>query len=215
MVDGMSAAVPGTTRPGGRTSRVRSAVFDAALAVLADLGYAGLSIERVAERSGVNKSTIYRRWQTKEAVLAAAVDDMASTGFPMPVTGSIDEDLRVFGRGLVDFLTDESPLTSGLVRALFYDAAREPSIAELRRKFFANRYHEAAKMVETAAKHGALPADVDVREFVGLVAAPIYYRQLVTDEPLDYAVADRAADTALIAVRAGGCCRTQARAKDR
>lgn len=207
MDDRIPVAVPGTTRPGGRTSRVRSAVFGATLAVLADLGYAGLSIERIAERSGVNKSTIYRRWQTKEAVLAAAVDDVASTGFPIPVTGSIDEDLRAFGRGLVDFLTDQSPSTTGLVRALFYDAAREPSIAELRRNFFANRYHEAAKMIETAVKHRTLPADVDAREFVGLIAAPIYYRQLVTDERLDYAVADRAADTALRAVRAGGCRR--------
>ena len=60
-------------------------------------------------------------------------------------------------------------------------------------------------MVDAAITHGTLPADVDVREFVGLVAAPIYYRSLVTEEPLDYAVADRAAETALVAVRAGAC----------
>ena len=207
MTETVSTAAPGTTRPGGRTSRVRSAVFDATLVVLADLGYAGLSIERVAERSGVNKSTIYRRWQTREAVLAAAIDDMASTGFPMPVTGSIDEDLRAFGRGLVDFLIDDSPAVAGVVRALFSDAAREPLIAELRRNFFANRYQEAAGMVDAAITQGQLPDDVDVREFVGLVAAPIYYRKLVTEEPLDYAVSDRAAEMALIAVRAGACRR--------
>jgi AcrR family transcriptional regulator len=196
---------PGTMRPGGRTSRVRSAVLDAALALLGDLGYAGLSIERIAERSGVNKTTIYRRWQTKEAVLAAALDDMAAAGFPMPVTGSIDDDLRAFGRGIVDFLTDDSPSTAGLVRALFSDAAREPMIAELRRDFFTHRYRDAAKMVEAAVEQGTLPADVDAREFVGLVAAPIYYRHLVTEEPLDYPVSDRAAVTALVAVRAGAC----------
>ncbi len=202
-----SAAVPGTMRPGGRTSRVRSAVFDAALFVLGDLGYSGLSIERIAEQSGVNKSTIYRRWQTKEAVLAGALDAMASAGFPMPVTGSIDDDLRAFGRSIVDFLTDDSPTTAGLVRALFSEAAREPLIAELRRNFFASRYHDAAKMVDAAIKQGTLPADIDAREFVGLVAAPIYYRHLVTEEQLDYAVSDRAAVTALVAVRAGACRR--------
>ena len=52
-----------------------------------------------------------------------------------------------------------------------------------------------------------LPADIDAREFVGLVAAPIYYRHLVTEEQLDYAVSDRAAVTALVAVRAGACRR--------
>jgi AcrR family transcriptional regulator len=198
---------PGTKRPGGRTTRVRSAVFDATLGVLGDLGYAGLSIERVAERSGVNKSTIYRRWQTKEALLAAAIDEIASDVFPIPATGFIDDDLRTFGRLLVDFLTDASPEVAGVSRALFSDASREQLIAELKRDFFASRYQEAVSMVDAAIKHGALPADVDVREFVGLVAAPIYYRSLVTEEPLDYAVADRAAETALVAVRAGACRR--------
>jgi AcrR family transcriptional regulator len=207
MTESASDAVPGTTRPGGRTSRVRSAVFEAALAVLGDLGYVGLSIERIAERSGVNKTTIYRRWQTKEAVLAAALDEMASAGFPMPITGSIDDDLRAFGHGIVDFLTDDTPSTAALVRALFSDAAREPLIAELRRNFFAHRYRDATKMVDAAIEQGTLPADVDAREFVGLVAAPIYYRHLVTEEPLDYAVSDRAALNALTAVRAGACRR--------
>jgi AcrR family transcriptional regulator len=207
MADGAPEPAPGTQRPGGRTSRVRSVVFDATLNVLADLGYAGLSIERVAEGSGVNKSTIYRRWQTKEALLAAAIDDIASDVFPIPATGSIDDDLRAFGRMLVDFLTDESAAVAGVVHALFSDAAREPLIAELKRDFFDSRYQGAANMVDVAIEHGTLPADIDVREFVGLVAAPIYYRKLVTEEPLDYLVADRAADTALVAVRAGGCRR--------
>jgi hypothetical protein len=190
MADGVPEPAPGTQRPGGRTSRVRSVVFDATVNVLADLGYPGLSIERVAERSGVNKSTI---------------DDIASDVFPIAATGSIDDDLRTFGRLLVDFLTDDSPAVAGVVRALFSDASRGHLIAELKRDFFASRYQEAASMVDAAIKHGTLPADVDVREFVGLVAAPIYYRSLVTEEPLGYAVADRAAETALVAVRAGAC----------
>jgi AcrR family transcriptional regulator len=207
MVEQATAAVPGTVRPGGRTSRVRSAVLDATVYVLAEVGYSGLSIERIAERSGVNKTTIYRRWQTREAVLAAAIDEIGGEVFPIPATGSLDEDLRLFGRLLVDFLTNDSPTVAGVVRALFSDAAREPLIAELKRNLFASRYQEAASMVDSAIKRGELPADVDVREVVGLVAAPIYYRKLVTEEPLDYAVADRAAATALVAVRAGACRR--------
>jgi len=207
MVDRASTTAPGTVRPGGRTSQVRSAVLDATLNVLAELGYSDLSIERIAEMSGVNKSTIYRRWQTKEAVLAAAVDEVAADVFPLPATGSIEEDLRSFGRLLVDFLTNDSSAVAGTVRALFSDAAREPQIAQLKRTFFAGRHREAANMVDAAIKQGELPADVDSRELVGLVAAPIYYRKLVTEEPLDHGIADRAAATALIAVRAGACRR--------
>ena len=207
MIKNTFTAAPGTLRPGGRTSRVRSAVLDATLCVLAERGYAELSIERIAEQSGVNKSTIYRRWQTKEAVLADAVEDMVADVFPIPATDSIDDDLRSFGRSLVDLLTNDSPRVAGVVRALFSDAAREPQIAELRRNLFASRYREGASMVDAATTRGELPADVDVRELVGMVAAPIYYRKLVTEEPLDHAVADRAAATALIAVRAGACRR--------
>jgi AcrR family transcriptional regulator len=207
MAERASATAAGTVRPGGRTSQVRSAVLDATLSVLSELGYSDLSIERIAELSGVNKSTIYRRWQTKEAVLAAALDDVAADVFPIPATGSIGDDLGSFGRLLVDFLNNDSPAVAGMVRALFSDAAREPQIAELKRTFFASRYQEAASMVDAAIKRAELPADVDVRELVGLVAAPIYYRKLVTEEPLDYGIADQAAATALIAVRAGACRR--------
>jgi AcrR family transcriptional regulator len=203
----MAAASPGSIRPGGRTMRVQAAVFDATLSVLAELGYPALSIERIAERSGVNKTTIYRRWQTKDALLAAALDATAADVFPIPATESIADDLRAFGRGLVDFLTDDSPSIAGVQRALFSDAAREPPIAELKRDFFARRHEAAAGMVDAAIERGELPGDVDSRELVGLVAAQLYYRKLTTGETIDYAVADRAAATALIAVQAGACRR--------
>jgi len=207
VVENTSTPAPGTIRPGGRTSRVRAAVLDATLGVLAEHGYAGLSIERIAEQSGVNRSTIYRRWQNKQAVLATAVEEMLADVFPIPATGSIDKDLRLFGRAVVDLLTNDSPRVAGAVHALFSDAARETPIAELKRNLFARRYQMAANMVDSAIKRGELTAGVEVRELVGMVAAPIYYRKLVTEEPLDYAVADRAAATALIAVRAGACRR--------
>jgi AcrR family transcriptional regulator len=203
----MSTASPGSIRPGGRTLRVGSAVFEATLSVLAEQGYSGLSIERIAERSGVNKTTIYRRWQNKEAVLAAALDNKAADVFPIPSTESIADDLRAFGRALADFLTDDSPSIAGVQRALFSDAAQEPLIAELKRNFFARRHEAAASMVDAAIDRGELPGDVDSRELVGLVASQLYYRRLATGETIDYAVADRAAATALIAVQAGACRR--------
>ncbi|MVU80408.1 TetR family transcriptional regulator [Nocardia sp. ET3-3] len=192
-------------RAGGRTARVRTAVLEAALHELAAGGYAALSIERIAERSGVHKTTIYRRWQSKEAVLAEAVGDLVESLFPIQVTGEIDRDLRVFARALVDLLTSDAPLVVGAVRALFSDAAHDPRIAELKRELYARRYDEARAIVQAAIDRSELPPDTDTRELIGLITAPIYYRFLVTQEPLDHAVADRTAATALIAVRAGAC----------
>ncbi|MGF6888548.1 AcrR family transcriptional regulator [Nocardia sp. GAS34] len=198
-------AAPGTVRAGGRTARVRAAVLEAALEELAADGYATLSIERIAERSGVHKTTIYRRWQSKEAVLADAVGDLVETLFPIQTTGVIDHDLQVFARALADLLSSDSPIVIGAVRALFSDAAHDPRIAELKRNLYARRYDEARAIVRAAIERSDLPSDTDTRELVGLISAPIYYRFLVTQEPLDHAVADRAAATALIAVRAGAC----------
>ena len=55
-------AAPGTIRPGGRTARVAESVFAAAIAELAERDFADISIESIAERAGVHKTTVYRRW---------------------------------------------------------------------------------------------------------------------------------------------------------
>ena len=188
-------------RPGGRSLRVQSAVFTATLSVLAEQGYSGLAVDRIAEHAGVNKTTIYRRWQDKDTLLAAAMSDIVEQLLPIPAEGSIDDDLRAFGRGLVDFLTSESPRIAGLVRAMFSDAADRPAVAELKRNLLASRHQAAASMVQAAIERGELPDDADSREVVGLVAAQLYYRRFVTNEPLDYAIADRAAATAVNAAR--------------
>jgi AcrR family transcriptional regulator len=199
------ATTPGTIRPGGRTSRVRDAVLDATLQTLADSGYAGLSIERVAERSGVHKSTIYRRWQTKETMLAEAVRELAAQMLPIPSTGAIESDLESLARSVVDVLCSENPLVAGVVRALFADAAYEPQIAELKRNLYNARHEAAAAIIEAAVGRGELPPDTDARDLVGLVVAPIYYRKLVTGDPVDHSLAARAAHNALTAARAGAC----------
>ncbi|MFE3058555.1 TetR/AcrR family transcriptional regulator [Nocardia sp. NPDC059239] len=201
----MAEGAPGTVRAGGRTGKVRAAVLDAALRELAEHGYAALSVDRIAERSGVHKTTIYRRWQTKESVLAAAVADLVEGLFPIPRTGAVESDLRQFGRALVDLLTSDDPSVAGAIRTLFSDAANDPRIADLKRDLYAGRYRAAETIVTAAVDRGELPGDTDVRELIGLVTAPLYYRFLVTGEPLTYAVSDRAAATALIAVRAGAC----------
>ena len=68
------APAPGSRRPGGRTARTRTAVRDAVLTGLAEHGYPALTVEYVAEHSGVHKTTLYRRWGGVEGMVADAVD---------------------------------------------------------------------------------------------------------------------------------------------
>src|SRR6266487_2194893 len=80
------------TRPGGRSRRVVDEILRATAEELSTSGYAGLRIEDVAARSGVNKTTIYRRWPRKSDLVSAALLHLWADEAP-PDTGSLREDL--------------------------------------------------------------------------------------------------------------------------
>src|SRR5260221_147731 len=82
-------------RTGGRSARVVSEVLSATLEVFAEQGYAGLSIEAVALRAGVNKTTVYRRWPTKVELVGDALFSLRDEDPEPPDTGSLPEDLLV------------------------------------------------------------------------------------------------------------------------
>src|SRR5258706_13042053 len=92
-------------RPGGRSARVRQAVLDAAFAELGEKGYGGLSIEAVALRSGGAKTTVYRRWPTRDELVADALDSRSDRYEPVPGTGSLPGALKELVRGDRDKLT--------------------------------------------------------------------------------------------------------------
>jgi len=188
-------------RPPGRGPKVRAAVLAATLGELADNGYAGLTIDNVARRCGVHKTTIYRRWKDRESLVADAVIDLAAARVPFPDTGDIDADLRELARSFVRFLN--SPAGKAVAAATLSDAGRVPEIAGARRRFFADRFRRAEPVVSGAVARGELPAGTDPAELVRALVAPIYLRLLVTAEPLDQTVADNAARAALAAARAG------------
>src|SRR5512132_695784 len=80
-------------RPGGRSARVRAAVLRATIAELLRTGYAGLSVEAVADRAGVHKTTVYRRWGTLQQLVTDALLAHVSAKVPQPDTGTLRSDL--------------------------------------------------------------------------------------------------------------------------
>src|SRR3712207_1543584 len=84
----------GERRPGGRSARVRAAVLSATIDALVDVGYDGLSVEDVARRAGVHKTTVYRRWPTRAALVAEATRERSQQVIPVPDTGTLAGDLR-------------------------------------------------------------------------------------------------------------------------
>jgi AcrR family transcriptional regulator len=194
-------ADPGRSRLAARGPKVRAAVLAAALAELAGTGYAALTVENVARRAGVHKTTIYRRWPDREALVADAVTSLATARIPFPDTGDIGTDLRRFARSLVAWLN--SPLGKAANAAQQSDAARIPAVANARRRFLGDRLQRAAPVITGAIERGELPAGTDPAQLVSTVIAPIYLRLLVTAEPIDKSTADSAVRVALAAARAG------------
>ncbi|EWT00738.1 TetR family transcriptional regulator [Intrasporangium oryzae NRRL B-24470] len=190
-----------TRRPGGRTAQVRAAVLHATFRELAERGYAGMSLEHVALRAGVHKSTVYRRWATKANLLLDAVSTLAETRIPVPDTGDLDQDVRAFARMIA--ATMRSDDGAAVVRGLFGGATESPEVRDFLQGFWAGRFAQVRPIVERAVERGDLPEHTDADELIKHVGAPLYYRLLVTLDPVTATVADRAAAAALAAARAG------------
>lgn len=191
----------GRSRQVGRGPRVRAAVLAAALAELAEVGYAALTIDNVARRAGVHKTTVYRRWQDRDRLLLDAVIDQVAVDVPIPDTHAVETDLREHARSLIRWLT--SPAGQAIIAAAFSDLARTPQLAGLKRRFFEDRFRRIEPVVTRAVERGELPPGTEPGQLVRAVIAPIYLRLLITADPLDEAVADQAVRVALAAARAG------------
>lgn len=187
--------------PPGRGPRMRAAVLAATLAELADTGYAALTIEAIARRAGVHKTTIYRHWPDRESLVADVLGERIAMDFPIPDTGNLEGDLRELARSLVGWVT--SPTGRMIFAAVYSDAARIQGISDVRRELFEYGPRRAAVVIDRAIERSELPEHTDPAAVMRALVAPIYFRLTVTGEPVDRAAADQAAQIALAAARVG------------
>jgi AcrR family transcriptional regulator len=190
-----------TERPGGRTARVRAAVLRAAGDVLAEQGFAHLDLADLARRAVVGKTTVYRRWGTVTAVVTDLLAEMAAESVPRTETGTLAGDLRANAHLVLRTLTDarQGPLFKAVLAAATCDDDTATALAG----FYATRIAEWAPCVTQAVERGELPAGTSPEEVIMAVSAPLYYRLLTGAGVLDEAAADRAAEAAAVAAKAG------------
>ncbi|CAG6390752.1 TetR/AcrR family transcriptional regulator [Streptomyces cocklensis] len=191
---------PGTQRPGGRTARTRAAVFDAATAELADHGFAGTGIEKVAARAGVSASTVYRRWGTLQRLVHDLVQEL-TVELREPATGTLEGDLAVVGEAILHLQRD--PVHRSWMDAMVAAAVHDPETRAMLATVIGSRIERAAAAVTAAVDRGEAPADTDAHEAIRMVAAPFYYRMYISGDPLDETLPLRAARMVANAVRAG------------
>jgi AcrR family transcriptional regulator len=198
-VESMNQA--GEIRPGGRTARTRTAVLNAVIEELADHGWDRLSVESVALRAGVHKTTVYRRWRDKNTLVAEALKTAAENRIQLPDTGDIAQDLRELARIVRVLLT--SPEGAATTRALAGHSHDTAGVGQVLPVLWAARLAQVEPIVERAIARGQLPAGTSPDDLMKHLSAPLFHRLLVTAEPLTQASADQAAAAALAAARAG------------
>jgi AcrR family transcriptional regulator len=180
---------------------VRAAVLTATADLLIESGLVALELTTVAERAGVGKSTVYRRWGTVAALVDDLLVDMAETSRPRPQTGSLSADLVSVARLIQRTLADRRQ--GSLFKAILAAGTCDARTAEALAGFYRTRIEEMAPIVADAIARGEAPKGTDPAAVIRQVSAPLYYGLLTTTAPLRQVDADRAAAAALAAVTAG------------
>jgi AcrR family transcriptional regulator len=194
-------SAPGTVRPGGRTARTAEAVFAAAVGELSERDYSDISIESIAARAGVHKTTVYRRWGSKVELIRQVLVGAAAARIQLPDSGSIDTDVRALARAVQAILS--LPEGAAITRALIAGALSSPEIAEVMDQFWAARLEAISVIVRRAIGRGQLPAGTDAAALMHALAAPLYFQLLVNRAPVTERDAELSAAAALAAAAAG------------
>lgn len=184
-----------TARP-----RRAEAIFTATLELLATAGYEGLTMESVALRAGVNKTTLYRWWKSKDEVLAAALTESDLLTFPVPDTGSLRSDLIETARSIHGLLTDAA--TAPIAAAVLAASPGRPSLAAVGRMFFTDRAAREHALFHRAAERGELDETTDPRLVMDMLAGSIWFRLFLRAEPVAAADIEAAVDMVLDGITA-------------
>jgi AcrR family transcriptional regulator len=189
-------AASGDGRPAPRSVRSEKAILDAARELLAEGGVRELTVEGVAARSGVAKTTIYRRWRGMNELALAVLIDMVETVVSTPDLGDTRAELVSFVDAAVKILG--SALMGRVMQGLVSDLATDPELARaFRERVVAMRIGEVRRLIERGIERGDLRPDADIELAHELLFGPVYYRLLLSGAPLEKGLAGRVVDAVL------------------
>jgi TetR/AcrR family transcriptional regulator, regulator of autoinduction and epiphytic fitness len=166
-----------------RVERSRQAVLRAVLGELGDVGYGAFTIESVAARAGVAKSTIYRHWADKTSLIADAFEAAHEHAAPPTAGLTSREALHSLLSHVAQVVVDS--VFSSCIPALIEGAERDPRLREFRHRYSAARRQSLTALIARGAAEGEFRADVDPDLAAQALLGPIFYQRLMTSEPFD------------------------------
>ena len=178
-------------RPPGRprSEESRQSILRSTLKLLKqDGGFPELSIEAIAADANVGKTTVYRWWPTKAALVADAFLASADEELRFPNTGSVQKDMSLQMKRLIRILRSKR---GKIVAALIAGGQSDPELLEaFRERFLWPRRKQAYQTLQRGVDRGELPADGDLDLILDSLYGPIYLRFLIRHVKLDESFAD-------------------------
>jgi AcrR family transcriptional regulator len=187
-----------------RSSQTEKAILKAAGEILlaSGGGLADMTIEGVAERAGVGKASIYRRWPSKGALAFDAVLDGILATQPTPDLGTLEGDLERVAENWVQLAN--LPRGGRAVAHLIAEVQSDPDLAIAWRERFVDRIRTARRpIIERAVARGEIPAASDPELIMDMLFGPLYHRYLNQHLPLDAAFARGVARMVVAGAKAG------------
>jgi len=187
-----------TTKPSHGPGRPRSeaaerAILESTLRLLAELGYGGLTMDKVAAEARVSKATMYRRWPSKVHLVITAFSQLPQ--LPCPDTGNLRQDLiEVLGSFLL--ITQNTSL-AGVLPTLAGERARIPELSDYLDQATQQRREPVRLVIQRAIKRGDLPAATDVELAIDLIMSPLVMRIFFTNNPADVRFLEQVVDHTL------------------
>jgi AcrR family transcriptional regulator len=156
--------------------------------LLEETGFANLTMEGIAERAGVGKTTIYRRWPNKASLVLEAFLEAATKEIPFPDTGSVQEDLRQQMRRMIKLMSGREGRT---IAKLIGGAQDDPELAQaFRARWLVARREEARQIIQRGKTRGELATEIDPEVLLDALYGPLYFRLLLGHAPLTPRYAD-------------------------
>jgi AcrR family transcriptional regulator len=178
-------------RPPGRprSEESRQSILRSTVKLLTKDGSFGeLSIEAIAADANVGKTTVYRWWPTKAALVADAFSASANEELQFPDTGSVERDMSLQMRRLIRVFRSER---GKVVAALLAGGQSDPELIEaFRDRFLWPRRKQAYQTLQRGIDRGELPAGTDLDLVLDSLYGPIYMRFLIRHARLEEGFAD-------------------------
>jgi AcrR family transcriptional regulator len=173
---------PALTRSEEQVLRSKAAVLKTTFELLTENGLGGVSVDEVAQRSGVAKTTIYRHWASRTELLLDACSKLGAK-FDAPDTGSLKGDVLQIASGIAARLRAKN--YSSVMPSVIDAAERDGQIAALHAKIHADTLAPLYAVLERGKRKGELPRNCATADVVAAVVGPLFYRRWFSREPLD------------------------------